>query len=119
MITGIGIDNMFVLLSSWRHTSYLLPVEERMAATFEQAAVSITLTSLTDVLAFGIGAYTSFLSIELFCAYTGLAVVFCYINTITFLAAVMALSGRNEEKNMHEFACRKATPKEAAGSIQK
>ena len=107
---------MLVLLSAWRHTNYLLPVEERMSLTFEKAAVSITLTSLTNAIAFAVGMYTSFLSIQLFCAYTGLAVVFCYINTVTFLAACMVLSGRREAKNHHAIVtCKKATPKEYVG----
>ena len=106
---------MFILVSSWRHTSYLLSVEERMGKTCENAAVSITLTTLTDALAFGIGAYTSFLSIELFCLYTLMAVVFCYVYTITFLLSCMVFSGRREAQNKHVFTCRKATPVEHAG----
>lgn len=106
---------MFILISSWRHTNYLLPVKDRMAETFETAAVSITLTSVTNILAFAIGSYTSFLSIQLFCAYTGVAVLFCYINTITFFGAVLVFSGRREQSNRHVFSCKKAIPKEEAG----
>jgi hypothetical protein len=57
---GIGIDDMFVIVSSWRLTSYGLSVEERMGKTMENAAISITVTSMTDALAFGIGSLTTF-----------------------------------------------------------
>ena len=54
-ISGIGLDDMFILVSAWRHTSVHLPTEERMALTLKHAAVSITITSVTDALAFGVG----------------------------------------------------------------
>ena len=53
--TGIGIDDMFILVSSWRYTSFKLSTEERLGQTLKDAAVSITITSITDALAFGIG----------------------------------------------------------------
>lgn len=60
---GIGIDDMFVMLSSWRHTDYRLPAEERMGLMMKTAAVSVTLTSVTDAMAFLIGAITTFRSV--------------------------------------------------------
>lgn len=71
---GVSIDNMFVILSAWRHTSYILPVEERMGQTFKTAAISITVTSLTDALALATGAITVFR-----------AVSYIYINTFQCL----------------------------------
>ena len=52
---GIGIDDMFILVSAWRYTSTKLSVEERIGQTLQSAAVSITITSVTDGLAFAIG----------------------------------------------------------------
>ena len=54
-VTGIGIDDMFILVSSWRYTSFKLSTEERLGQTLKDAAVSITITSVTDALAFGVG----------------------------------------------------------------
>ena len=51
---GIGIDDLFILISCWRYTSFKLSVEERLGRTLKLAAVSITITSITDALAFGI-----------------------------------------------------------------
>ena len=55
ILLGIGLDDLFILLSSWRHTSCSLATEERMALTLKNAAVSITITSATDALAYGVG----------------------------------------------------------------
>ncbi len=59
---GIGIDDMFVIMQCL----YNLSEEERgdpdhrvkIAHTVKRAGVAITVTSLTDVFAFGIGAVT-------------------------------------------------------------
>ena len=46
---------MFVMIASWRKTSSELSIEQRMSKAMSDAAVSITITTLTDVLAIGIG----------------------------------------------------------------
>lgn len=56
LLAGIGMDDMYILVSAWRCTSYHLSTEERVGQALRHAAVSITITSITDALAFGIGA---------------------------------------------------------------
>jgi hypothetical protein len=59
---GIGIDDMFVIVQCW----YNLKEEEvlgkdlaeKIGLTMKHAGVAITVTSVTDVFAFGIGAVT-------------------------------------------------------------
>ncbi|MEE6467011.1 hypothetical protein FKM82_007116 [Ascaphus truei] len=107
LILGIGVDDMFIMISCWQRTKVKSKVEERMADTYAEAAVSITITTLTDVLAFYIGIMTSFESVKSFCIYTGTAVLFCFIYNITCFGAFMALNGRREESNRHWMACTK------------
>lgn len=71
LMLGIGIDDTFVMLGAWRRTSSHASVPERMSETFKEAAVSITITSLTDMLSFWVGVITSFPSVRIFCIYTG------------------------------------------------
>ena len=59
------------MIGAWRRTSPLLSVPERMGHTFKDAAVSITITSLTDTLSFCIGIITSFPCVQIFCVYSG------------------------------------------------
>ncbi|XP_077159468.1 patched domain-containing protein 3-like [Paroedura picta] len=101
LILGVGVDDMFILVSCWQKTKVKDTVRDRMADTYAEAAVSVTITTLTDVLAFYIGIATSFPSVQYFCIYTGTAFIFCYIYNLTFLGAVLALNGRREESNRH------------------
>ncbi|XP_020350159.2 patched domain-containing protein 3 [Oncorhynchus kisutch] len=107
LILGIGVDDMFIMISCWQQTQVHDNVEDRMAATYKEAAVSITITTLTDALAFYIGLLTPFRSVQSFCMYTGTAVLFCYLYNITFFGAFLALNGSREKGNRHWLTCMK------------
>lgn len=98
------------MLAAWRRTSVKLSVPERMATMLSDAAVSITITSVTDVVSFVIGIFSPFPSVQIFCKYSGLAVLFIFIWHITFFAGCMALSGYCEEKNLHSIFGYKVLP---------
>ncbi|XP_064456461.1 patched domain-containing protein 3-like [Ornithodoros turicata] len=114
LMLGIGMDDTFVVLASWRRTDPRKPVVERMGETYKEAAVSITITSLTNFISFCIGAATPFASVRIFCIYTAVAVLFTYLYQITFFGGCLALSGYAEEKNLHGLLCVPAMPKSQA-----
>ncbi|XP_064454991.1 patched domain-containing protein 3-like [Ornithodoros turicata] len=114
LMLGIGMDDTFVLLAAWRRTDPRRPVVERMGETYREAAVSITITSLTNFISFCIGAITPFPSVNIFCIYTAVAVLFTYLYQITFFGGCLALSGYAEEKNLHGLLCFPTMPKSQA-----
>ncbi|XP_040922239.1 patched domain-containing protein 3-like [Toxotes jaculatrix] len=107
LILGIGLNNMFIMVSDWQHTNVKDPVPKRMAHTYKEAIMSITITALTDVLKFSIGVKSDFPSVQSFCIYTSTSIIFCYIYTITFFGAFLALNGRRESSNRHWLTCMK------------
>ncbi|XP_067627581.1 patched domain-containing protein 3 isoform X1 [Eurosta solidaginis] len=107
LMIGIGIDDTFVMLAAWRRTPVKMPVPERMGHMMSEAAVSITITSLTDLFSFWIGIISPFRSVQIFCTYSVFAVVFTFVWHITFFAACMAISGYRERHNLHAiFGCK-------------
>ena len=59
--SGIGIDDMFVIAQCWTNMrndplNADLSLPEKMGVTLKHAGVSITITTITEVFAFGIGA---------------------------------------------------------------
>ncbi|XP_006823933.1 patched domain-containing protein 3-like [Saccoglossus kowalevskii] len=114
---GVGVDDMFIMIASWRTTPPRNSVPDRMAETFSEAALSITITSITDVLAFGIGAISTFPSVQIFGCYCGVAILFDYIYQITFFGGCMALIGRRERQNKHCLTYVKVLPKKESQSL--
>lgn len=103
------------MLAAWRRTSPKLSVPERMAIMMSEAAVSITITSLTNIISFSLGLNSPFQSVRIFCTYTLFAVSFTFVWHITFFAACMAVSGYREHKNLHSiFWCAKLIPESVA-----
>jgi patched domain-containing protein len=94
------------MLAAWRRTSVKLSVPERMGHMMSEAAVSITITSLTDMISFWMGIFSPFPSVRIFCTYSALAVAFTYIWHITFFAGCMSVFGYFEHRNLHGlFGC--------------
>ncbi|XP_045205429.2 patched domain-containing protein 3-like [Mercenaria mercenaria] len=112
LLIGIGIDDMFILLSGLSEAQTKTTVEDKMAETLRISGVGITITSLTDLIAFMAGAGSSFVAVKNFCIYTGVTVIFCYINNVTFFASCLAINERRVEGNRHFLTCRRIKTKE-------
>ncbi|XP_040580846.1 patched domain-containing protein 3 isoform X2 [Lepeophtheirus salmonis] len=91
---GIGIDDMFIIVQCWYNIleqnkkecstdQSIKTLEEMMAETMKDAGVTITITSLTDIFAFGIGGITILPGLRHFsitCAIGIAAVFLCQIS---------------------------------------
>lgn len=95
-LTGVAVDDMFIMISAWQKTSLVDNTKQRLSSVYSKVAVSITITTITNVLAFYTGIMTSFRSIQYFCIYTGTTLLFCYFDNITCFRAFMALDGKRE-----------------------
>ena len=100
VLIGIGVDDMFVLWSTLEAESDLsVPVPERMAKAMAKAGVSITITSLTDILAFILGSTSQLPALSTFCVFATIGIAADYLLQISFFAAFMALDAMREAKN--------------------
>lgn len=97
LLMGLGVDDVFVLMACWRkveETHHEKPINVRMALMMEKAGVSITVTSLTDIVAFFVGATTILPSLQSFCLYAAIGVFFTYVCVATFFVAIFTLDQR-------------------------
>ncbi|XP_004702505.1 patched domain-containing protein 3 [Echinops telfairi] len=101
LILGVGVDDMFIMISAWQKTNLMDSIKHRMSRVYSKTAVSITVTTITNVLAFYTGVMTSFKSIQYFSLYTGTTLLFCYVYNITCFGAVLALDGKREVICLH------------------
>lgn len=99
LLIGLGVDDMFVIMAAWEDAAKKKPCDtdlvERAAKTMRHAGVAITVTSLTDVTAFLVGASTDLPALRSFCIYAAAGIFAVYVLQATFFLAWLV---RDEER---------------------
>ncbi|XP_023244777.1 patched domain-containing protein 3-like [Centruroides sculpturatus] len=108
MIFATEVDDSFVVLACWKVTDCNDRVEKRMEQTYRNAAVSITITSLTNFFSYCIAMTSPFPGVRIFCLYAATCIFFSYVFQLLFFGGCLALSGYREEKNLHPFTFKPA-----------
>ena len=90
---GIGIDDMFVIVQCWSNLRLdpATTISEKMGLAMQHAGVSITVTSLTDIFAFGVGAISIMPGLESFCVSTAFGLGAIFLLQISWFVAWMTL----------------------------
>uniref|UniRef100_A0A0P5P9V2 Patched domain-containing protein n=1 Tax=Daphnia magna TaxID=35525 RepID=A0A0P5P9V2_9CRUS len=106
LLLGIGVDDMFVIIQALDNLSNeekQLPIPERMARAMKHAGVSITVTSVTDIAAFAIGATTSMPALRSFCINAMSGILMLFVLEVTFFVALTVLDERRKAR--HSIGC--------------
>ncbi|XP_067128910.1 patched domain-containing protein 3-like [Centruroides vittatus] len=103
LIFATEIDDAFVIVANWRITNVQDSVQARMEKTYSKSAVSITITTLTNILSFCIAMTAEFPGVRIFSYYATTCVCFTYLYQIMFFGSCLALSGYREEKSLNAF----------------
>ena len=74
IVLGVGIDDMFILVDAFDRTPEAALPSERLAAALGDVGGSVMLTSVTDLLAFSVGATIDIPAVSAFCITAGIAV---------------------------------------------
>lgn len=99
MLLGLGIDDLFVMMASWKQIHSIeenrkKALHERIGLALGHAGSAICITSFTDVVAFIIGASTILPSLQSFCIYAAVGVLVTFLLQITFFVAFFTLDAK-------------------------
>ena len=83
----------------------IMSVERRIAEMLAHGGSSITMTSVTDAIAFGTAALTELDAMRSFSIYAAFAVTCCYLLQITLYPALLALDERRQDSHRCDWLC--------------
>lgn len=119
LLLGLGIDDMFVIMQSWNNFAAKrrdLSLEDKMGITLGRAGVAITVTSITDVIAFAVGATTVLPALRSFCMFCGMGILIVYFLQATWFVAWMTLDQRRIEDRRNGYVpCIRHAPVKSDG----
>lgn len=111
LVLAIGVDDAFLMIGSWQRITgtfrkypqlsssgddLTADVSLRVGMMLQDIGPSMSITTLTNVLAFGIGALTPTPEIRIFCIGGVTAIIVDFLYQITFYTAVVAVLARRE-----------------------
>lgn len=99
LLLGIGVDDMFVVIQSLENLSSSKDIDneeipKRIGEALRQSGMSITITSITNIVAFAIGVTTVMPFLKSFCVFATMGIFFLYIFEIMFFVSCLVLDER-------------------------
>ena len=84
---------------------YSLSLDERIGLAMKHSGVAITITSMTDFLAFGIGATSALPALANFCAYSAFSICAVFLNMASFFLACLVIDQRRIDAKRDGIFC--------------
>ena len=97
LVLGVAIDDMFIIVNSLDRTLETkgdLSTREIIAEAISNAGGTITMTTLTDLVAFAVSTSSAFPAIRYFCIFAGLAITLSFVMIMTFFVAFLVYDVR-------------------------
>ncbi|KAF7141231.1 hypothetical protein RHSIM_Rhsim06G0006500 [Rhododendron simsii] len=106
LVLAVGVDNMCILVHAVKRQPLELPLEGRISNALVEVGPSITLASLSEVLAFAVGSFIPMPACRVFSMFAALAVLLDFLLQITAFVALIVLDFMRAEDNRIDcFPC--------------
>ena len=113
LILGIGVDDVFVICNAFdreregvaRASEDDKGIQDRAARALKRAGASITVTSLTDIVAFGISSSSAIPALASFCSFASINIFFLWSLAATFFTACTVIDEKRQRENRKDCLC--------------
>ncbi|KAF5951591.1 hypothetical protein HYC85_009535 [Camellia sinensis] len=118
LLSLVGVDNMCILVHAVKRQPQESPLEGRISNALVEVGPSITLASLSEVLAFAVGSFISMPACRVFSMFAALAVLLDFLLQVTaFVALIVFDILRAEDNRVDCFPCLKV-PSSTVESVE-
>lgn len=107
LVLAVGVDNIFILVQTYQrdkrqsHES----LEDQIGRILGKVGPSMLLTSVSESLAFFLGALTTMPAVRQFALYAAMAVLFDFFFQITCFISLMTIDAKRQGKSMFDLCC--------------
>jgi len=119
VLLGLGVDDSFVIMNSFGQTNPDDDMKIRMRQAMSHAGVSITVTSMTDFVAFIISTATALPALASFCFYAATGIVFLFLYQCIFFGAFVVIDARQTAERNRCCCCLTAPPNAEQDEVRK
>ncbi|XP_019088059.1 PREDICTED: Niemann-Pick C1 protein-like [Camelina sativa] len=106
LVLAVGVDNMCILVHAVKRQPRDVSLEERISSALVEVGPSITLASLSEVLAFAVGAFVPMPACRIFSMFAALAIMLDFFLQITaFVALIIFDCKRSADNRIDCFPC--------------
>ncbi|KAL8058278.1 hypothetical protein ABFX02_03G008100 [Erythranthe guttata] len=110
LVLAVGVDNMCILVHAVKRQQVELPIEGRISNALVEVGPSITLASLSEVLAFAVGSFIPMPACRVFSMFAALAVLLDFLLQVTAFVALIVFDFLRAEGNRVDcFPCVKVS----------
>ena len=108
LVVSIGIDDMFIICDEFDRQSKDICPKHRVSLALSRVGATITMTTVTDIIAFFVSALSSFPAIQYFCVFMAFCISIEFLLQITLFVAFLALDASRIHSNRCDLIpCRK------------
>ncbi|EUD64752.1 hypothetical protein C922_04896 [Plasmodium inui San Antonio 1] len=104
LVIGVGVDDVFVILNSYSLLFMIKDNKKRIQLCLRDSALAITVTTVTNIIAFLISSVSPFYSICSFSLFTASSLFFGYLMVLTLLLSFLCIEGKWENKKRNIFS---------------
>jgi len=113
VLLGIGLDDAFVIANAFdrerdgisRESEDDAALVKRGGRALARAGASITVTSLTDLVAFAISSTSALPALASFCAFASINIFFLWALAATFFTSTMVIDEKRQRENRRDMLC--------------